>query len=109
MSSACVPTGTTKIAAGRLALIAMTAFFGQMPIHRVPMMRTCEAMACILQRPTEGRAKSVILLRPVACVELTGTFAAKQNDGFPRGRAGADFVCGVHRSSRTPWHSTSAL
>jgi len=39
-SSAGVPTGTTKIVAGRLALIAMTAFFGQMPMHRVAMMRT---------------------------------------------------------------------
>jgi hypothetical protein len=39
-SSAGVPTGTTKIAAGRLALIAMTAVFGQMPMHRVPITRT---------------------------------------------------------------------
>jgi hypothetical protein len=37
----CVPLlGTTKIAAGRLALLTTTAFFGQMPMHRVPMMRT---------------------------------------------------------------------
>jgi hypothetical protein len=35
-----VLTGTTKIVPGRLALTAVTAFFGHIPIHRVSMMRT---------------------------------------------------------------------
>ena len=39
-STAGVPTGTTKTVEGRLALIAVTALFGQMPMHRVRMMRT---------------------------------------------------------------------
>ena len=39
-------------------------------------------MACILQPPTEGRAQGVIPFRPVPAVELTGAFAAKQNDGL---------------------------
>src|ERR1700722_3901456 len=37
---------------------------------------------------------------PVPAVELTGAFAAKQNDGLPRSGAGSDFVFGVHRSPR---------
>jgi len=52
----------------------------------------------ILQRATEGRAQGVILLGPVPAIELTGAFAAKQNDGLPRSRTGTDFVFGVHRS-----------
>jgi hypothetical protein len=60
----------------------------------------------ILQRATEGRAQGVILLGPVPAIELTGAFAAKQNDGLPRRRTGTDFVFGVHRSPR---HSASEL
>src|ERR1700722_14751933 len=95
-SSAGVPTSTTKIVAGRLALIAMMA-----NAHApCPDDADITAMACVLQRPTEGRAQGVILLRPVPAVELAGAFAAKQNDGLPRSRTGTDFVFGLHRSRR---------
>ena len=39
-STAGVPTGTTKTVDGRLAFGGDGLLFGQMPTHRVPMMRT---------------------------------------------------------------------
>ena len=66
-------------------------------------------MTRILQRPTEGRAQIVILLRPVSSRRAYGRIPAKQNDSLSRSRTGADFVFGVHRDSRAPRRSTSEL
>ena len=53
-------------------------------------------MACILQGHTQGGPKCGVFLRPVPAVELTGAFAAQEDDGLPRRRAGADFAFPVH-------------
>ena len=91
-SSAGVPTGTTKTVEGRLALIAMTALFGQMPMHRVRMMRTSRRWPAFFtaRRRAERRVSS--FFGPSPAVELAGAFAAKQNHGLPRSRTGTDFV-----------------
>ena len=57
-------------------------------------------MACIPQGHTQGGTKRGIFLRPVPAVELTGAFAAKEDDGSPRRREGADFAFPVHSVPR---------
>ena len=75
--------------AGGLALIAVTAFLGQMPMQRVSMILMSRRRSRALNSVRRTDLKNFVLM-PEATIKLPGTLAAKKDHSLP----GCDYHIG---------------